>query len=218
MRVILSHNLDDISRQLSGIEREAVRPAAKAAMGNAIRYTEVRTVRWVRKRLSEKGLKLRNKDIRDKNIVYMIKPGFQKGRYSASVGGGIYEAITGVVYINKFGSRMSTSRGFTEADANSINAKPEKGQQVKGRAFKFIGRTSGSEMWGKRHPTIRYDDRFPGHKNAWRSSKAIALYYRAKIEGSDKATRVLGKLGERQFYKRFNYHLQRRIDRIWRRQ
>lgn len=215
MRIQVTTNIDEAIRGLKDIEKKAVKPAAMSAMRNAIKYSEVRAVRWVRKRLSERGLKLKNKDIRKKDLVYMIRPSFYKGAYLNTVRkGSLYDGVSGVVYINEFGSRMSTRHGFTESDANSWLASPATNEPVTGRAFKFIGRKSGSEMWGKRHPTIRYSKKYGGHVNKWRSSKVIALYYKSKIEGSERAAKVIAKMGARQFKRRFRHHLSRKLQRL----
>lgn len=205
MEVEIRADIRQATRFLNDIEKKAVLPAAVDAVKRSVKFAEVRCVRWYSKRLKEQGRRMTNKKIRERGHVYMVTP---KGSIAAARrSGNIGDLLSGSVYINEFREILSIEAGYTEADANLPTVRTFKNRPVIGQPFVFTGRRSGKQIWGKRHPSNRLD-------NPWKSSQAVGLYTGGKLPGSERAQRVIQKWAERQFYKRFNQQVQRRLDRI----
>jgi len=182
-------DIDDVMRGLDRFEQRAVRPAALNALRAATKRVEVLSVRYAAQKL-----RLRNKDIRRKKVVFYIKPSKRE--------------LSGSVYINEYGETMTQSRGYTYADATSASAKPWKNKAVHGQPFLFKGRNSSQMIWGMR---LANKNRY---ENSWNSHEVANLIYRIKIQGAERVSAWYSRAGQRVFYRRFQQQLNYRLQRI----
>ena len=190
MQIDIQSDIDRVTRSLSRISRELVPKAVVPALNRGIDKSYSLSVKY-----ASRDFGRRQKDIRIKKIVTRIRA--RRGDWSA------------VVYFNKYLEQMTVDRFYTEADANSPNAVPPRGKQVKGRAFTFtpIRGNSNAEIWAKRERSKRRVD------NTWKSSKLHPLRYRRTVRNADRVSRIFAIKGQRVFNQRFIHEINRRLQR-----
>ena len=189
MKIDVQFDVREVEKSLSALGKNAIPKAKYYALGEGIKKAETGLVKYAAKNLNRK-----QKMIRQKAIVYMIRP-----KKNSS---------WGVVYLNKYPEQMSIERFYTRADADSSLATPSYKQAVKGRAFNFLNKKGNMNLWAKR-------DASGGRiKNVWKSSKMQTLKYLRPVPQAEKAARVYSKWGVRYFYKRFDHHLNRELQKL----
>jgi len=186
MKIDVTIDVREVERGLSDLGKKVVSEAKYLALGEGVKKVETLCVKY-----AAKHLKRKQKMIRQKSIVKMIRP--KRG------------SAWGVVYLNRYPEQMSVERFYTEADANSPLAQPSYKQAVTGRAFTFLNRKGNMNLWAKRDASRKRID------NVWNSSKMQPLKFLRPVPDAERAARVFGKWGERYFYKRFSHHVNRKL-------
>lgn len=179
-------------KDLTRLEKKMVSKARHRALGIASRQAFREASRY-----AAKSFKMTQKKVKQKKVVFLRKPKFNDPWMA--------------VWFNQYRDAMTENKFYTEADANSRNAKPRPGRSVIGQAFKIqpINSSKNHNIFVKR------DSKRTRIKNTWKSSTVQMLYYTRSVPQAERVAKIIERRAAKRFLKEFEMDLNKRIKKVF---